>query len=220
MKVHIGPGPRWIGPYQIAETLLFWKELHECEKHDNRIYNLGSWLCGSDEKPSLLLKFCHWLYESRSKKIKVTVEDHDCHDVAHTLSLIILPTLKKFKENMYSAPSVDDEDVPKDLRSTSAPELTEDQKNQGYPDDNYFKRWDYVLDEMIWAFEKHTDQEYDTKFYSGETDMKTVKVEGTEYHTIEYGPNHTFKIDLESRDAMNARMANGRRLFAKYYNSL
>jgi hypothetical protein len=51
---------------------------------------------------------------------------------------------------------VDDEDVPEELKSTSAPpkECVWD------VDANHFKRWDYILDEMIWSFEhklKDTD---------------------------------------------------------------
>lgn len=57
--------------------------------------------------------------------------------------------LKQLKETKQGAPYVDDEDVPEHLRKSAAPPT----ENEWDTDDNHFKRWDYVLDEMIFAFE-------------------------------------------------------------------
>jgi hypothetical protein len=74
----------------------------------------------------------------------------------HTLADIILPMLKKLQETKHGAPDVDDEDVPEELKSTSSPP----KENVWEVDPNHFKRWDWVMDEMIWSFEyklKDTD---------------------------------------------------------------
>jgi hypothetical protein len=63
--------------------------------------------------------------------------------------------LKQLKETKHGAPFVDDEDVPEELKSTSAPP----KKDDWDVDDNHFKRWDYVMDEMIYAFETDPDLE-------------------------------------------------------------
>jgi hypothetical protein len=225
MKVHIGPSPSWIGPYQIAEKILFWKDKYHddlaiADKHSDQIHALGTWLSGSDDKPSLLLRFCQWVYNKRKRKVKIHIDNYDTWSADHSLALIIHPLLVRLKEDKPGAPKVDDKDVPKYLRSTSAPELTEEEKNCGATDDNWFKRWDYVLDEMIWTFEQHADPDWESKFYSGECDIDFVKMEGTEYSQMVKGPKDTFKVDNKAMTAAQTRMANGRRLFAKYYLSL
>jgi hypothetical protein len=64
--------------------------------------------------------------------------------------------LKQLNKVKHGAPIVDDEDVPEELRSTSAPP----KEDIWDTDANHFKRWDWVMNEMIWAFEyklKDTD---------------------------------------------------------------
>jgi hypothetical protein len=52
----------------------------------------------------------------------------------HTLSHIVLPMLKQLKKDKHGSPLVDDEDVPEELRSTSAPA----KENDWDIDDNHF----------------------------------------------------------------------------------
>lgn len=85
------------------------------------------------------------------RKVAVTVEDHDLWNLDHTLALIIHPALVKFRNTGHGAPYVADEDVPEKLRSTKSKK-----KKNSSTDSNHFKRWDYVLDEMIYAFEAVT----------------------------------------------------------------
>lgn len=223
MRVYIGPHVKWIGPYQIAEMILFWKDKDavnvddpmEAHPDHEYIHNFGRWLaedCHGQE--SWLTRICSWIYNRRKRKVKVHVDGYDAWNADHTLAMVIVPVLKMVRESNGGAPSVDDEDVPEHLRSTSAPELTEEQKNTGHTDDNWFKRWEYVLDEMIWAFEQHADEDFESKFYSGAIDYQIID------GRLVNGPDHTFKVDYEGMDAALKRMTNGRRLFAKYYNSL
>lgn len=80
------------------------------------------------------------------RKISVQIDDFDVWNLDNTLALIIHPALLKLKSTSHGAPHVADEDVPKKLRATK-------KKNPWETDSNHFKRWDYVLDEMIHAFE-------------------------------------------------------------------
>ena len=57
----------------------------------------------------------------KERKISVTIHEWDTWDLYSCLSHIILPALRKFREEPYGAPKIDDEDVPESLRSTSAP---------------------------------------------------------------------------------------------------
>lgn len=215
MKVKIGPYVPHVGPYQIAEKLVFWDN-EKFSDRDTLADKLGEKLSNLE----WLNRLCSWVYSKRSRTVKVRVDNWDTWNADHTLALIILPVLKNIKEGKHGAPNVDDDDVPEELRSTSAPEQTEEEKNCGHTDDNWFRRWDYVVDEMIWAFEQHADPDWESQFYSGKVDTDFVKVEGTDYSEMRYGPNHTFEVDREGMNKHRERMSNGRRLFAKYYESL
>jgi hypothetical protein len=133
--------------------------------------------------------------------------------------------LKQLKESKHGAPFVDDEDVPDKLKSTSAPP----KENEWDTDDNHFKRWDYVLDEMIYAFEHKVDDSWQDAYRSGEMDILWVPVDkdGNEVPKGEHkfsqmrdGPNHTYKCDYDGIQIVEDRMKNGFRLFGKYYQGL
>jgi hypothetical protein len=157
------------------------------------------------------------LYQGlRKRKVKVHIDDYDVWSVDYTLSLIILPLLKKLKEHKRGAPFVDDEDVPEELRSSAAPP----KENEWDTDDNHFKRWDWVLDEMIYSFECCADEDWDEQFCSGVSDYSWEKTEDGKMYQIKEGPNHTFKVDSEAMDKALDRRKNGLRLFGKYYHSL
>ena len=144
------------------------------------------------------------------RKVKIQVSDHDVWAADSTLALIIVPMLKKVKESKQGSPLVDDEDVPEGIRSTNA----DPKEHEWDTDSNHHKRWEWVLNEMIWAFEQHAKPDWEQEFYSGEADFKIVDDKMIE------GPNHTFEVDREGLNKHRERMANGRRLFAKYYDCL
>src|SRR5690606_2479547 len=119
--------------------------------------------------------FLNWVYKKKKRKVEVMLHNYDTWNVDHTLSLIIHPLLIKFKEDSCSHAGVDNEDVPEYLRT----------------DDPYsVKRWEWVLDEMIWAH----DPEWDDKYGFGSENFK-----------------------LEKFKELVARRENGFRLFGKYY---
>lgn len=222
MKVYIGPHINYIGPFQIAEKILFWKDRNklnetnpgECHPDSDDIHNLGLFL----EKIPGLSRLCQWYNNARERKIKVHIHGYDTWSADNTLAIIIVPILKALKENKNGAPNVDDEDVPDHLKSTAAPPLTEEELNIGTTDALFFDRWDWILDEMIWAFEQHA-HEWENQYYSGTSDIKFEKTDN-ELSQMVYGPNHTFKVDREGMAKHQARMDRGRKLFAKYYESL
>lgn len=157
---------------------------------------------------------------NEERKVEVEIHDYDTWGVHNTLSLIIQPLLEKFRSKLHGAPFVDDEDVPEELKSTSAPELSQEKKDNGSVDENHFKRWEYVLDEMIHAFKCDNDPEWEEQFYSGDIDLDFEKCEDSENYQILAGPNHTFSIDYEGQKKAWERRSNGLRLFGKYYHNL
>ena len=138
------------------------------------------------------------------QKINVRIDNYDTWSVDHTLSHIIAPMLKQLKATKHGSPFVDDKDVPEELRSTNA----EPKKEEWDVDSNHEKRWDWVLDEMIWSFEQKVRDDWQEDYYKYEDD-----------------PTATFGLKLvwEDRDGRKAhqeRMSNGFKLFGKYYEAL
>jgi len=151
----------------------------------------------------------------------VVIDDYDVWNLDHSLALIIVPALKLLKKKKQGAPVVQNEDVPENLRVS---EEEEEDVADGGTDEHYFERWDYVLDQMIWAFQQKLE-DWEEKFYSGETDTKFVKIKekddkGEELYEMVNGPNHTFEVDTEGMKKFQARMTNGYKLFGKYYEGL
>lgn len=217
MKIKIGPYNNWIGPYQIAEKILFWKNKYS----DKSVHKLGEFLAGKDND-SLLHKLCEWIESKRKRTIKIKIDNYDTWSMDHTLAMIIVPMLKQLKATTHGAPFVDDEDVPEELRSTSAPA----KKNEWDTDANHFKRWDWVMDEMIWAFEQKLDDDADSKFFSGKSDIVWIPSEQKDKdgeplsYEMKRGPKDTHKFDKEGYEQWVKRKQNGFKLFAKYYEGL
>jgi len=133
--------------------------------------------------------------------------------------------LKQLQSEKHGAPFVDDEDVPEELKSTSAPP----KENEYDTDANHFKRWDYVLNEMIFAFEHKVDDSWEDDYRSGEHDILWVPVDkdGNEVPKGEHkfmqmskGPKDTYECDYDGMEIVHKRMKNGFRLFGKYYEGL
>lgn len=213
MKVYLsGYRYHWLSPYTILEKVFFWREIDYDEPVIERWSNRLNPLCVAAQK---FLDFVHPKIEY------VKIDHYDTWSMDHTLSHIILPMLKQLKKDKHGSPLVDDEDVPEELRSTSAPA----KENDWDIDDNHFKRWDWVMDEMIQAFECKVNDDWEDQYRSGEHDMRSVPcawdADGKPtLYTFEDGPNNTYKCDYDALFAHHKRNANGFRLFGKYYEGL
>jgi hypothetical protein len=167
-----------------------------------------------------------WVLDRVHPEIKIIkIDRYDTWSMDHTLSPIILPMLKQLKEAKHGAPNVEDEDVPEHLRSSAAPA----KENEWDTDENWFKRWDWAMSEMIFAFECKVDNSWEDAFREGDIDMIWVPVDvhGNEvakgehkYYQMKDGPNNTYKCDYDGMRVVEARIQNGFRLFGKYYQAL
>lgn len=166
------------------------------------------------------------IFAKMSRKVKVRIEYHDIWDMCSTLALVVTPMLEMYQKNKHGAPNTDDEDVPEHLRSTADP----DYDPSGHDTDKYhFDRWDYIINEMIFAF-KMQNEDWESQFYSGEYDKISVPLDKDQnevenkddavFYRIESGPNDTFEVDREGMEVMRKRIQNGLRLFGKYYENL
>ena len=85
MKVYIGPHTTWIGPYQIAEKILFWEDFHESE----RVEALGNFLAhgfNKDKKhKTWLYRLCNWIDSRKYRKVSVRIDRCDTWSADQTL---------------------------------------------------------------------------------------------------------------------------------------
>ena len=213
MKIYLSDyRDHWLSPYTILEKVFFWREIDYdepvIEKWSDRLLPVSKVI-------QSVLNIIH------PKINYVKIDRWDTWSMDHTLAEIVLPMLKQLKATKHGSPFVDDDDVPEELKSTSAPP----RENEWDTDGNHFKRWDWVMDEMIFAFECKNDESWQEKFYSGESDIKHVPCEWYEdgkpkLYETQKGPNHTYECDYEGMRKVEERIQNGFRLFGKYYSSL
>ena len=235
MKIKIGPYTNYFGPYQLAEKLMFWvpeeKDEYGFPHTAERVHKFGEWLAHGSIEPEAqvgevhkwgdrphtwLYKFLSWIHSKKERTVKVHIDRWDTWSMDHTLAYIVLPMLRQLKETKHGAPFVDPKDVPKELQPKKQ---TKKQKDNGETDSTHFERWDWVLDEMIFAFDSKVNEGWEDQFETGESDLQWKKLEGGMTEMV-LGPNDTKVYDWEGRKKYEERISNGFRLFGKYYSLL
>jgi hypothetical protein len=253
MKVYLGPYKDWFGPYQLADLLCFWVKETEDEygypKKPYWVHQFGHWLAtGSwnsddvdpfskrkrEERQTWLYNFLILVDKFKKRRQYIKIDRWDTWSMDSTLAPIILPMLKQLKATKHGSGMVDLEDVPEHLRYTNH-ETYEDQKTFEFYNENdednpqhcsgVHERWDWVLDEMIFAFEHLVDDAWEDKYRSGEMDHYSEPCSWDEngkptLYTMKEGPEHTYKCDYEGLQKEWARVDNGLRLFGKYFRNL
>ena len=139
-------------------------------------------------------------YEDDGERtINVRIDDYDTWSMDHTLAPIILPMLKQLKETKHGSPIVDNEDVPhlpkqgiSDNKAIQRDFFSSKEQDELFWS-QYEQRWNWILDEMIYAFDCKSNKE--------ELYMRCNLF------------NDSFRIEQE-------RISNGFRLFGKYFESL
>jgi hypothetical protein len=235
MKVYINRyKDHWISPYTMLDYAFWWTDWSKCARdksirsiEEERNYiERPEWTERWSDYLTPISRAIQWAWDRVDPKIDyVKIDRWDTWSMDHTLGQIALPMLQQLKRDKHGAPLVDDEDVPEYLRSTAAPP----KENEYDTDDNHFLRWDWVMDEMIFAFEHRLDDSWEEEFRSGEIDMLWVPVDrdGNEvpkgdhnFYQMKRGPKDTYKCDYEGMKKVQARIDNGFRLFGKYYQAL
>ena len=131
---------------------------------------------------------------SENPIVNVDIDKYDTWSMDHTLAYIVLPMLKQLRDTKHGAPKVDNSDVPEHLRSKSPDRGTN-------VTEFYFERWNYVMDEMIFAFENKVDDSWQEKFWYCH-------------------PSAHDTVDIVGMQEYQDRISNGFRLFGKYYEAL
>ena len=220
MKVYLNKyRDHWLSPYTILEKVVFWRKIDYDEPVIERWSDRLQPVC---EGLRRVLDVVH------PKVDYVKIDRWDTWSMDHTLSRIALPMLRQLKATKHGAPNVDDFDVPEHLQST-APGARDSCEHEWDIDDNHFKRWDWVMDQMIFAHESKLNDDWQEQFWTGEWGKTVWKeteitypnpVTGVEEPTYSMENTGDRECDWDGLNAYEKRIQNGFRLFGKYYQGL
>jgi hypothetical protein len=239
MKIYISKYRyHWFSPYTWFDYMFFWTDWSKCArwKLQQTLEDQGrektQWVDRPDwcerwsDRLEPISQGIMWVLDRIHPKIDyVKIDKWDTWSMDHTLALIVLPMLKQLQATKHGSPLVEDEDVPEHLRSTASPA----KENEWDTDDNLHLRWEWVMNEMIFAFSCKVDDSWEDAFRSGEHDTVWVPVDKDKnevpkgehkYWQMKDGPKNTYKCDYEGMRVVEARIQNGFRLFGKYYQGL
>ena len=136
--------------------------------------------------------------------VYVRIDNYDVWNMDETLRHIIGPMFVRLKKIKHGYGFIQDEDVPEELRSIHAPAEREYEWDR-----NAEKRYEWLLNEMIWAFntdhEEVTNKFYDHSAVDKDADLNTQIKQ--------------MKVDREGLDAYQARLQKAYELFGKYYQT-
>jgi hypothetical protein len=207
----------WISPYTVLDYIFFWTPWSKCSRNkwiveDKDWVDHPAWVEKAVVYIDPFSRAVRWILDIVHPRIQlIKIDRYDTWSMDHTLADIILPMLKQLNETKNGAPHTDDEDVPEYLRSYMA----QPKENEWDTDSLHFMRWDWILGEMIWAFEQKVDDDAEGQFFD-HSDCPPID-------DFPKNPNEHFsktKYDKEGHKKWLDRKANGFRLFGKYYEAL
>ena len=204
MRVYIGPYKDFIGVYQIADWL---ENLCILERDRDAI---AEWLSNT-----WVNDFCLWVERRRKRTVYIKTDRYDCWNADTTMAMMILPIFKDLKRQKHGAGFIADEDVPEELRSTNA----EPKENDWDTDSNWFKRFDWVLDEVIWALEQtQPGYDWEDQYWITHPELDLDEYPEDEGKTaVPVRWKVPGECDWEGRKAHGDRIANGFRLMGTYW---
>jgi hypothetical protein len=228
----------WISPLTIVERIFFWTDWSRCARNSSiqtaldelngeiKFVEPPEWVDRLADRLTPVSRAIQWFLDLVHPRIDyVKIDKWDTWSMDHTLADIILPMLKQLQAEKHGSPNTDDEDVPEYLRS----HMAQPKENEWDTDSLHHMRWDWILAEMIFAFEKKAQDDWASEFHSGEIDWEWVPVDadGNEvpkgehrFYTMKKGPRDTHVFDAEGAQKVQERISNGFRLFGKYYESM
>jgi hypothetical protein len=218
MKIYISNYRyHWISPYTILEHIFFWTDWSKCGRNkgvieDKDYVDHPEWVERWANRITPISTAIRVVLDFIHPPIKyVKIDRWDTWSMDHTLAHIILPMLKQLNETKHGAPYTNDEDVPEYLRS----HMAQPKENEWDTDSLHFMRWDWILAEMIWAFEQELKDDDEHQFFDHSEcgDEKFPWNKDGQYVS-------KVKVDREGLEAHQKRKANGFRLFGKYYQNL
>lgn len=163
-----------------------------------------------------------------SRKIDVKIESFDTWSLDHTLALMIYPALLQLKATKHGVPNEFCEVGGEDYASQDSFDFYKESHNDAWTEGA--RRWDEVLDKMIWSFEQIVKDDYDDKYHHGKAEYDWVKTDTLYPNPVTGVPEPTYQMvdknpddhwyDSEGHKLHEDRIQEGLELFGKYYRNL
>ena len=163
------------------------------------------------------------------RKAEVRIDGWDTWSLDHTLALIILPALLQLKNTKQGVPASFANVGGEDYDNQFSFDFYEQTHNESF--EIGCRKWDEVLDKMIWSFQQLIDDTWEEKYHHGEkpefdwekldevyTDPKTGKTEPL-YKMVNKNEGKHY-IDMNGLEEHQKRIDEGLELFGKYYRNL
>lgn len=167
-------------------------------------------------------------HKFRSRKIDVQIESFDTWNFDTTLALIIYPALIQLKTTKHGIPNEFAEVGGAEYDSQSSFDFYTESHTESFNEG--LKRWDEVLDKMIWSFEQLALRDYDDKYHHGKNSYDWIKSDKKFHNPISNKLEDTYQMidkdpeghfyDSEGYIEHEKRIQEGLDLFGKYYRSL
>jgi hypothetical protein len=163
------------------------------------------------------------------RKIEINIEKFDTWSLDYSLALIILPALLQLKLTKHGIPSEFAEVGGEDWTSQNSFDFYKESHNEAF--DEGCKRWEEVLDKMIWSFQQIAIEDYDDQYHHGKINLGWKKVpdklfpnpvSGIQeplYQMVDKNPDEHW-YDHKGHMLHEERIQEGLDLFGKYYRSL
>jgi hypothetical protein len=163
------------------------------------------------------------------RKISVEIDGFDTWSLDHTLAHIIYPALLQLKASKHGVPSELVDDVGgEDWNQQDCFDFYKESHNESF--EIACKRWDEILDKMIWSFQQLAEDNYSEQYHHGKGEYDFVesdklypnpisgKMEKT-YQMVDKNPDEHW-YDHKGHMLHEERIKEGLELFGKYYRSL
>jgi hypothetical protein len=211
----------WISPYTIIDRVFFWTDWSKCSRsrgivEDEAFVDHPAWVETASKYLAPVSRIIQWILDLAHPPINyIKIDRYDTWSMDHTLADIILPMLRQLQASKHGAPFTDDSDVPEYLRS----HMAQPKEHEWDTDSLHFMRWDWILDEMIWAFEQKVADDAESQFFDHSAYEKD-KVPVRDWLADMENRMSKTRYDKEGHEAWTARKANGFRLFGRYFENL
>ena len=214
----------WISPLTMVEWVFFWTDWSKCGRvkfivEDADFVETPDWVYKWADRLEPISRGLQWFLDLIHPQINyVKLDRWDTWSMDHTLADIILPMLRQLKETKHGAPFTDDADVPEYLRS----HMAQPKEYEWDTDSLHHQRWDWILAEMIWAFEQKVADDAEGQFFEHEPwdEVPSTRAERKAWMADVNERLSRTRYDEAGHRDWQARKANGLRLFGKYYEAL
>ena len=168
-------------------------------------------------------------FYNSGQKVNIEINRYDTYNADSTLGLIILPILVQLKNTKHGVPSEFVDVGGEDYSPQDSFDFYKESHNDAF--NEAVKKWDEVLDKMIWSFQQIVDDNYSSKYHHGNFDFDWDKITDEKFYNpitkqheeltklVDKNPNGHW-YDHEGEKIHNERIQEGLELFGEHFRSL